>query len=262
MFYWIYDIPLHQLALWMALAFVGFSWAGVLLIRPVMRLVVLRRRGDTNSVIGSILSCYCVFYGLLLGLIAVAAYQNFSEVDANVSREAAALAALYEDVSHYREPEGQNLRWLLRDFCRYTIQDAWPKYQRGELPDGAETRLRAFHERLLSFHPESTMEEVVHQEAIRQFNSFLEQHRVREHSVTTGIPAVMWYVVLIGAVLNIALVWLFDMDLLSHLVLGGILAFFLGTVIFLIAAMDNPFRGEVSIQPEAFETLYRTRMRQ
>ena len=71
----------------------------------------------------------------------------------------------------------------------------------------------------------------------------------------------MWYVVLIGAVLNIMLVWLFDIDFLSHLALGGVLAFFLGTVILLIASMDNPFRGEVSIQPEAFETLYWDRMR-
>jgi hypothetical protein len=46
------------------------------------------------------------------------------------------------------------------------------------------------------------------------------------------------------------------------LALGGVLAFFLGTVIFLIASMDNPFRGEVSIQPEAFSTLYWERMRQ
>jgi len=35
---------------------------------------------------------------LLLGLIAVAAYQNDTKVEANVTSEAAVLAALYEDV--------------------------------------------------------------------------------------------------------------------------------------------------------------------
>jgi hypothetical protein len=70
----------------------------------------------------------------------------------------------------------------------------------------------------------------------------------------------MWYVVLIGAVINIAMVWLFDMKLITHLFLGGLLSFFLGTMIFLIAAMDNPFRGEVSISPAAFEAVYKIMM--
>ncbi len=42
MFYRIYDIPTYQLAIVMAALFVGFSWIGLLLIRPLMRLFVLR----------------------------------------------------------------------------------------------------------------------------------------------------------------------------------------------------------------------------
>jgi hypothetical protein len=42
----------------------------------------------------------------------------------------------------------------------------------------------------------------------------------------------------------------------AHLFLGGLLAAYLGAMIFLIAAMDNPFRGEVSITPTAFESLF------
>ena len=34
--------------------------------------------------------------------------------------------------------------------------------------------------------------------------------------------------------------------------------FFLGAMIFLIAAMDNPFRGEVSVSSQAFELVYQT----
>lgn len=261
MFYWIYDISTEQLAVLLTVVFVGYSWLGYFLIRPFLRLFVLRRRADTNSVVGSILSCFGVFYGLLLGLIAVAAYQNYSEVDAGVSSEAAALAALYEDVSTYREPYGHDLRWLLREFCRYTIRDGWPSYQQGLIPEGSEIRLKAFHERLLAFEPQTSVEEIVHAESIRQYSAFMEKHRLRQHTVTSGIPSVMWYIVVVGAILNISIVWLFDIDFLSHLALGGVLAFFLGTVILLIASMDNPFRGEVSIQPEAFEALYWQRMR-
>ena len=79
--------------------------------------------------------------------------------------------------------------------------------------------------------------------------------------MTTGIPAVLWWVVAIGAVLNIALLWLLDMEIHVHLILGGILSLFLGIVIFLIAAMDNPFRGQVSVGPDAFQLVYDTTMK-
>jgi uncharacterized integral membrane protein len=90
---------------------------------------------------------------------------------------------------------------------------------------------------------------------------FLDKQRIREQSVKTGIPAIMWYVVIVGAILNIALFWLFDIRYVTMMFLGGVLSFFLGAMILLIAVMDNPFRGAVSISPEPFEQLYWERMR-
>jgi hypothetical protein len=51
-----------------------------------------------------------------------------------------------------------------------------------------------------------------------------------------------------------------DMDA-QHAVLyphdsGGIAAFFLGVVIFLIIAMDRPMRGEMSVPPTAYQLVY------
>ncbi len=89
-----------------------------------------------------------------------------------------------------------------------------------------------------------------------EFNAFLEIRRERLANVTTGIPAVLWWVVGLGAALNIMLIWMFDMETHVHLILGGVLSLFLGIVIFLIAALDNPFRGEVSVGPDAFQLVY------
>ena len=257
MFYWIYDIPTESLAILFAVAFVGFFWAGCILFRPLLRLFVRSRTGS-NEVVGHILSCFCVFYGLLLGLLAVAAYQNYSAVETSVSNEASALSALYRDVAYYPEPHGKNLRWLLRDYCRSVIKYVWPVQRRGEISESGTTRSIAFQERLLAFKPQTPAEEILHAEALRQFNVFLERRNQRQQAVKTGIPGVMWYVVAVGAVINLAMVWLFDMRFITQLFLGGLLAFFLGTMIFLIAAMDNPFRGEVSVSPEPFQRVYET----
>jgi hypothetical protein len=49
---------------------------------------------------------------------------------------------------------------------------------------------------------------------------------------------------------------LFDLRLGIHLLLGGILSFFLATLISLIVLMDRPFRGELSVSPAAFQLVY------
>jgi hypothetical protein len=254
-FYWIYDIPPHQLALLIAGTFVAFSWTGCIIIRPLLRRFV-RAHSETNAIVNNVLSCHGVFYGLLLGLLAVAAYQNFSQAQTSVSDEAAALSALYEDFHGYPEPERSYLRWLLRNYCRNLIKYAWPVQRQGVIPSSGRPRIIALQERLLAFNPQTKGEEIAHAEANHQFNIYLQIRQRRLDAVTTGIPTVMWYVVIIGALINMGIVWLLNMKFIAHLFLGGILAFFLGTMIFLIATLDHPFRGEVSITPEPIEAVY------
>jgi hypothetical protein len=52
-----------------------------------------------------------------------------------------------------------------------------------------------------------------------------------------------------------------DMEIHVHLFLGAVLAAILGAVIFLIAELDRPFRGEVSIGPESIAHVYETVMK-
>ena len=253
--YWLYDVPPARLSLLFIAAFVGFYWLGSIFVRPILRQFV-RNTPGANDIVGYVLSCFCVFYGLLLGLIAVTAYQNVSDAGANVAREAAALSALYEDVSQYPDPHGQNLRWLLRDYTRYVIKYAWPLQKRGIVPEEGTIRAEAFHDRLLEFQPQTPAQEIIHAEALRQFNTFLEWRRLRLFSVKSSLPSTMWYVMILGAILNMAICWLFDMRFVTQLVLGGILAAYLGTMMHLVFDMNQPFRGDVSITAEPFEVLY------
>ena len=55
--------------------------------------------------------------------------------------------------------------------------------------------------------------------------------------------------------------WFFDMRSQSmHLWMTVMLSALLGLLIYLLAALDNPFRGEISVGPEPFEIMYSRRM--
>jgi Protein of unknown function (DUF4239) len=134
---------------------------------------------------------------------------------------------------------------MLRDYTRYVIEEAWPAQRRGVIPEGGTARVSAFQEKLLSFQPQTRAEEVLHAETIRQFSIFVDDRRQRLYSVSTGLPAVLWFVVGIGAVVNAVLTCLFDVKRLSvHLLLAGLMSLFVAQIVFMIVAMDSPFRGQ------------------
>ncbi len=255
MFYWIYDLPTWALGGLISFVFVAVTCLGIVVFRPLVHRW-MRHEHRANDLVGLMLSCFAVFYGLLLGLIAVAAFQTYSTIDDNVNREAAVLTSMYHMVSNYPEPKKEEMQGKLRDFTWNTIHVVWPLQQQGQLAPDGNARMNDIYATLLDFEPTTKSQEIIHAETLRQLNAYAQLRRDRLASVTAGIPPVLWYVVAIGAVLNIVLIWLFDMEVRVHLILGGILALFMGMVIFMIAAMDNPFRGEVSISVDPIASVY------
>jgi hypothetical protein len=259
-FYWLYDIPtLLAVALFAAL-FVGLCALGIVLSRPFVR-ARFHKTSGMNEILGDFLQYFGVIYGLLLGLLAVATYQNHSDVEKAVAGEASSLAALYRDISAYPEPARTDLKNTIREYTRSTIEDAWPLQRKGIDP-WKVNRAAPIYATLAAFEPQTKGQEALHNAALRQFNEFFEDRRLRVYSVTSGIPPLMWYTVAAGALLNMVLIWLFDLKLGTHLLLGGIISFFTGTMISLIVLMDNPFRGEVGVSPQAFELIYTQMMKE
>ena len=133
--------------------------------------------------------------------------------------------------------------------------------QGGIVPTDDAERIDSISDTLFAFEPSKESERILHAETLRQFNNLIEIRRSRLANVTTGLPPVLWWVVAFGALLNIMLIWMQDMERHVHLILGGLLASILGAVIFLIAELDNPFRGEVSIGPDSIELAYKIEMK-
>jgi len=258
-FEWIYDYPSAIVGTLFALIFVAVTWAGIFFLRPIVRTHIHSER-RANDMIGFALSSFSVLYGILLGLLAVASYQNFSTVVDIVDKEGASIAALYRDVGAYPSPLREKLQEQLRDYARYTIDEDWRQLRRG-IVSPAGNRVSAMFDTLMTFEPTRKSEEILHAETLQQFNAFVEIRRTRVANVILGLPAVLWWVVAFGALINIGLIWMLDMEVHVHAILGGALASFLGLVIFLIAALDNPFRGAVSVGPEAIALVYETLMR-
>jgi len=256
MFTWLYDMPVWLGFLIITGTSVVITCAGIVVLRPFVQKVFGPEPGR-NEQVTMVLTVGGVFYGLLLGLVAAATYQAFDTAQDLVSNESAAIGTLYREVSAYPEPERGALQKDLVDYTDNLLNVAFPGLQQGEDPPGGTVIVTRFQEDLLAFQPQTKSQEIVHAAAIAQFAKFDDERRQRINASSGGLPDVLWVVIVLGAAVNLVLMCLFSLShRAAHLLLGGLFAFFLGTMIFLIAALDYPFRGALSVSPEAVETMY------
>ena len=149
MFYWIYDYPTAKVGTLFAVVFVVTTWAATFARRRFLHPGFHRDR-RANEMVGFVLSSYSVFYGILIGLIAVAALRNFGTVSDLVTKEASRLSALYCDLSGYPQPIRGRLQGDLREYTRSEVERDWPQQQRGIVPAERTHRLWQFTDDLLS----------------------------------------------------------------------------------------------------------------
>jgi hypothetical protein len=250
----LYNLSGIQLATVVCTAFVLFTWVGAIFVRPFFRLLV-RSQPDLNTVLGNIVSMYGIFYGILMGLLAVSAYQNKATVEKSILAEGTAVFALFRNVTAYPEEARLPLQESLRNYTQFVIDSEWPQKRVGEIPRGGMPIIDTLQQQITQFEPKTSGQYILHAETTKQFYEFLEFRAERHYNTTAGIPGIMWFVVLLGAFLTIFLVWLFNMSLIGQLFLGGLLSFFIGIMVSLIMVLDRPLRGEFGISPEAFEFL-------
>lgn len=252
---WIYDIPSWTFGVLSVLFFAGVSCSGLLVCRRWARRH-LHLSDDTNEVVNAFFAGVGVLYGLLLGLVAVATWQSFDDASALISAEAAALGALYRDVGSYPEPLRESLQNELRTYAQQVIDREWPEQRQGRVPTVGNAIIGAFQRTLMSFKPADAGQTVLHTEAFQALNHLIEARRLRLDEVNGGLPGVLWAVVLIGAGLSVFVTYFFHVgDQKLHLIMTGILGAFIGLMVFLTGAVDQPFRGEVSVAPDSYRLI-------
>jgi len=255
----LHDLPTAQLALIFALASVAAVVTGLLIAKPIMR-IFFGTGPDFNQNLAFGASGFNLFYGLLLGLLTVSAYQNSEKVRQAIQAEALAIGGLYADMETYPEPMRSDVREMLRDYTLYTIHRDWPAHRQGTFLDGGANRADAMRQRLAGFEPRSTGQTIVHEGVVQGFRNFDAARQQRLAGVITEIPDILWYAVLVGAAVNVLLLCLLKMRPHTQFMVGTITSFFLGVILFVIVTLDDPLRGEAGLAPTPFELLWERKM--
>jgi hypothetical protein len=251
------SLPLWVLAVILNVWLMGFALASLWALR---RWVLPRLHINTDAALfygAAVMQSGMVLYGLITALTAVSVWQRYGQVSDVVSSEATAIASLWRDLGGYPQRERDSMREVLRGYTNQIINGAWPAQREGRVPrEGVEwmDRLQA---QLFAFEPASEAQKALHAETLSAYNRMVQARRQRLDAVASGLPGVLWFALLPGAMgcLLLSLFFRVEDGRLQAILVSG-LAGFVAMVLFVIIALDRPFQGAMAIPADSYQLVY------
>lgn len=229
------------------------SCAVVLVLRPVVRRLVDNPK-EWDRALAHVISTFGVFFGILLALVALAVYENFSETHTATLDEASKVAALYRGTTGLPEEAGEPMRATLDEYVHAVIDGDFPAQREGQLPEQSAAQVDAFEVLLHDFEPQGPGEQAEFVQLLGVYDDFIETRRARIDATALQLPDVFWVVIWVGAAVNAIFIAFIDVrNIRLHLLMAGLLAVFIGLVIFVTVDMDHPYAGVIAVGPGAFE---------
>jgi Protein of unknown function (DUF4239) len=233
--------------------FVLISVGGLLL---VQRLVPVEVRQRQNDVAGFIYAVLGVAYAVLLALMVIAVWEQWEGAKATVDDEASQLAEIYWIAHQLPQPEGRHIQELAHSYAEVVVDEEWPLMAQGEFSPKAWATIDEIRDSIQSLHASNDDQLLLDQQALERVHGLADARRDRLLAAEEGLPAIMWVVMVGGGFIVVGFTYLFGMENnLTHILMVAALAMIISSVLFTVASLNYPFRGDVHIGPDAFEQI-------
>jgi hypothetical protein len=220
----------------------------------VQRMVPKDLRRQHNDVAGFIYAVLGVVYAVLLGLMVVAVWEEWNEAAHTADAEASSLAEIFWIADRMPESEGRHIQELARSYARVVVEEEWSLMEQEKSSPRAWDLLDDIRASLQNFQPSTPAEQVLYEQGYVTMSDLADARRDRLLEASQGLPAILWVVLITGGTIVVGFTYLFGLDsTLIHLLMVASLALVIALVLFTVAALNFPFKGDITIGPEALE---------
>ena len=207
---------------------------------------------EHNDIAGFVFAVVGVVYAVLLAFFAVGVWERFDAAEQRTYDEASRLIVVYRKADVF--PQAHMLRAELRQYTEYVVNHEWGEMENGRISRDAQASAEriAYQVRHLPVH--NAAQQNIHAAMVESIDDSLIDRHDRTLRSAIGINRFLWDILIAGGVATILFSYLFAFrHPWSIVTIVGLLAFMLALVLYLIAAVNYPFRGEIRVGPEAFE---------
>jgi hypothetical protein len=242
------SIPVGLLLLCVAMA---LAVGGLIL---VQRLVPMALRRQHNDVAGFIYAVLGVTYAVLLGLMVVAVWEQWEAAADTADDEASSLAEIFWIADRLPESDGRHIQELARSYARVVVYEEWSLMEHEKSSPRAWDLLDEIRVSLQDLDPSTPEQEVLYEQSLERMRDLADARRDRLLEAEKGLPVILWVVLITGGIIVVGFTYLFGLQsTVIHLLMVGSLALIIALVLFTVAALNYPFKGDITIDPEAMK---------
>jgi hypothetical protein len=237
--------------LWLSLLIVAVFTAGAMAVsHQIRRRIDLERLMSNNEVAGFKFATMGVIYAVMLGFAVIVVWEKYHDAEVAVAQEASAIVALYRLAGGFG-PDGRvAARAHIEDYLSSVITDDWPAMARGGLSPKATDSLNELYAEVLS-RTGSGEHSALLSEMFYQLDQITSARRQRLVLCGGIVPGVIWIALFTGAALTIGFTMFFGTrNPRAEMLMTGILALMIFTVLMVIGTIDYPFTGDISVRPD------------
>jgi len=200
-----------------------------------------------NDITGFVFATVGVLYGVLLAFVVVAVWDEFTNAEDDVRQEAALMVAAYRDTQLFPDAQRVDAQADFRAYARALVAARWSTYDQanGNRPLDLLNPIYADYR---AIRPTNELESDQLTAAMDHVYALEVERQTRHMSLNERLPPVFWLVLVIGGLITIAFVFVFQFSSRRvHAGLTGMLAASIVAVLALVLALHGPYSGLVQV---------------
>ena len=192
-------------------------------------------------------------YGLLLAFIVVTAWQNYSGASTHIEDEISALSNIMRDSGGLPDEVRVPVREDTLAYAQLVVDREWASLEHGD-PDLESRRMyERIWDHLYDYEPSSGAQGTFFGTVVDRMNEVGRARRLRIYSSRSDVPSLLWVLIGVGGVMTVFLLYLYRAGKVkAQAIMVGVVAGFIGFVVFLIYTLDNPFARDLKLSTQPF----------
>lgn len=254
---WFYSHPTWQVVL---------AVCGVLVVVALVGLVVSHRlldwkaREHDTSMVGLSYALAGGVYAVVIAFVAVGVYSSMDKAQAIASAEANVLSGLIFESAGLPSDLGARVRHDVDAYVDTVVNKEWPNQQAHRVDEQSYAegwaQLRRIGVDLAVFEPANMGQASLKLEMLHGINDAFSARSTRVLAANAHLPDATWQMMICGLVVVLVYLYLFGPhDFKIHIAVTALTMVAIGLIFSFIIALDYPFRGDLSVDDEAFRGL-------
>ncbi|MDI9886033.1 DUF4239 domain-containing protein [Streptomyces sp. HNM0645] len=184
-----------------------------------------------------------VLFGLLMALIAVVAYDQYSAALSATQQEAAELISIHGISESLPESSSADVVNSVEMYVKCVIDVEWPAMVEGRSAlYPCSPQAREIGHAVGALEPATGRESNIQQALFATYGDFLSSRRERVFYSQRNLPGPLWFVLGLGVIIMTSLIWFMPIkSRLIHAIISGVISLSLASIVAVILILTTPF---------------------